>query len=425
MLQTYFNNMTNLPPYVIYILSFIGALVLSMISIPRIIYIAKRKRLFDVPDNNRKIHSRIIPNFGGVAIFFGFIIIASLTVDPQNFTKWNYIAASALILFVTGIKDDLINLPPLKKMIAQFAAAFITAYFADIRIPSLHGLLGIYELSYWPSIGFTVLGCMFVTNAFNLIDGIDGLAGTIGALASLILGVGLALEGNSSGACIAFSLTGSIMGFLRYNIAPAKIFMGDTGSLLIGFTISVLGILFISSYNGAAAFSGYLHSPKSVLVVALAILFIPIFDTFRVFTTRSMKGRSPFAADKTHLHHYLLDLGFSHSNSVSILLTANIFIIFVSYFVQDYNLNIAIGSLLFVAFGLFAILFFMRRRMGQFPAKPGISRPKATELSNITDATIRGAAVNINGPLTLNGNKLNLEEKKIEVLQELQDGTHS
>jgi len=403
--------MTNLPVYIVYCLSFLGALALSMFSIPRIIYVAKRKRLFDVPDNQRKIHSRIIPNLGGVAIFFGLIITASITINAEVFHKWNYIAASVLILFITVIKDDLISLPPLKKMIAQFAAAFITAYFADIRLTSLHGLAGIYELSYWPSIGFTVVGCMFITNAFNLIDGIDGLAGSIGVLCSGILGICLAFEGNISGACIAFSLMGGIAGFLRYNIAPAKIFMGDTGSLIIGFTLSVLSILFTTSFGSNPTFLRMVHAPQSTLIISLAVLFIPVFDTFRVFVTRLMKGHSPFSADKTHLHHYLLDLGFTHTRTVAILFIANMLIIAVALFVQDYNVNIAVASLLFVAFGMFAMLFVMRRRFAanvqheqtsQLPApNPAIKKESATHVN------VNGA---IQGPLTLNGNKLTVEE---------------
>lgn len=404
--------MTNLSVYVVYCLSFLGALALSMFSIPRIIYVAKRKRLFDVPDNQRKIHSRIIPNLGGVAIFFGLIITASITINPNTFQKWNYIAAAALILFVTGVKDDLISLPPLKKMIAQLAAAFITAYFADVRLTSLHGLAGIHELPYWISIGFTVIGCTFITNAFNLIDGIDGLAGSIGVLCSGILGTLLALEGNVGAACIAFSLMGSIAGFLRYNIAPARIFMGDTGSLIIGFTISVLSILFSTSFDNSASLQRLVHAPQGALIISLAVLFIPIFDTFRVFTTRIIKGHSPFRADKTHLHHYLLDLGFTHSRTVSILFIANLLIIGVSFFVQDYNVNLAVASLVFVAFGMFAMLFVMRRRYAVQQQMPVAAIATAGIKKEIVSS---GAHVNSNGaiqgqPLTLNGNKLVIEE---------------
>ncbi|XZF14760.1 MraY family glycosyltransferase [Chitinophagaceae bacterium MMS25-I14] len=404
--------MTHLPPYLLFTVSFLGALALSWLSIPRIIYIAKRKRLFDMPDNQRKIHLKIIPNLGGVAIFFGFIIVASLTVNPILFTKWNYIAAATLVLFVTGIKDDLINLPPLKKMVAQFAAAAITTLFADIRLTSLHGFMGIYELPYAVSIAFTTLGCMFVTNAFNLVDGIDGLAGSIGILCCFILGIFLGMEGNVSAACVAFSLMGAIAGFLRFNFSPAKIFMGDTGSLLIGFTISVLCILFINSYSGGnAIFSNIVHTPKSALLFSLAVLFIPIFDTFRVFTTRSIKGHSPFRADRTHLHHYLLDLGFSHTSAVSVLITSNLLIILVSYFVQDYNIVISFAALLFVAFGLFAIVFFMRRKQVIASSEPGGKMALANNTTKQPKviSTQPGAGI-INGPITLNGSKVALED---------------
>src|SRR5690606_6456257 len=151
---------------------------LSIISIPRIIYIAKRKRLFDIPDNRRKVNTHIIPRLGCVAIFFAFMISAALFIDPSTFIHWNYYSAAALILFIIGIKDDLVGLPPLKKLMAQVVAAGIVVYLADIRLTSLYGFLGIYELPYAMSVFFSVTGCVFITNAFNLIDGIDGLAGS-------------------------------------------------------------------------------------------------------------------------------------------------------------------------------------------------------------------------------------------------------
>lgn len=353
--------MIPLPPHLFYFLTFISALIISLVSIPQIIYIAKRKRLFDVPDNDRKFHVRIVPNLGGIGIFFAYIIITSLFIDPAGFHNWNYIIASTVLLFLTGIMDDLVTLGPSKKFFAQFIAAIITVCLADIRLTSLHGILGIYDLPYWYSVWFTVLGCIFVTNAFNLIDGIDGLAGSIAVLCTFILGVCLALLGNVGIACAAFSLMGAIVGFLRYNIAPARIFMGDTGSLLIGFTVSVLCIHFVNSFNTTSVFADYIHSPQGTLIIGLSILFVPVFDSFRVFTTRVIKGRSPFRADRTHLHHYLLDLGFTHSRTVTILITANILIITVSLLVQDYNPTLALLTIFGLSFGLFGILYYMRK----------------------------------------------------------------
>lgn len=405
-----------LPPYLIYMMALVCGFALSVFSIPKIIYVAKRKRLLDLPDNHRKLHVRVVPNLGGVGIFVAFILTTSILVQPSVFTNWNYIAAAVIILFVTGVKDDLVSLSPAKKFLAQAIASFVIVYFADIRLANLHGVLGIYQLPYWASLGFTVIGCMFVTNAFNLIDGIDGLAGSVGVLASLLLGVLLALEGRTNEAIMAFSLMGAVAGFLRFNIAPARIFMGDTGALLIGFTLSVLCILFINGYNTAnPAFAAIVHSKKSTTILALAVMFVPVFDTFRVFTTRAIKGRSPFAADRTHLHHYLLDLGLSHTKTVSVLITANILIIGVFYLVQDYNMYVAIGSMLMVAFGLFAILFFIRRSRYATPTAltPGKEGKQQIlpAIPNTERSPFNGQS---NTPPTLGGKKLQLEKEIAE-----------
>jgi UDP-N-acetylmuramyl pentapeptide phosphotransferase/UDP-N-acetylglucosamine-1-phosphate transferase len=387
--------MNHIPPYILYLaIPVISALVCGF-SIPKVIILAKRKKLFDLPDNHRKIHKEVIPNLGGVAIFFSFLIVASVFINLKPFhpsiyrfsfpNTWNYLVAASTILFVIGIKDDIISLTPSKKFIAQIIAAIITVYLADIRLYSLHGIMGIYIMPGWFSIMFSIVGCIFITNAFNLIDGIDGLAGTIGALCAFTLGVCLAVQGNYSAAYVAFALVGSLIGFLRYNIAPARIFMGDSGSLFIGFTIAVLSIIFINSFNPEqSALTSVIHSPKGALLFALSVLFVPVFDSFRVFVTRIAKGNHPFHADRTHLHHYLLDLGFSHSSTVTILITVNLLIISVSLLVQDLNPNIAIAAILAFTFGLFGILYFMRKAR---LAKTEISDDSFTS-GNFTNRTV-------------------------------------
>lgn len=406
----------SLPPYLIYMMALVCGFVLGVFSIPKIIYVAKRKRLLDLPDNHRKLHVRVVPNLGGVGIFFAFIITTSVLIQPAVFTRWTYVAAAAIILFVTGVKDDLVSMSPSKKFLAQAVASFIIAGLADIRLQSLHGVFGIHELPYWFSLLFTVIGCMFVTNAFNLIDGIDGLAGSVGVLASGLLGLLLALEGRTNEALMAFALMGSIAGFLRFNMAPARIFMGDTGSLLIGFTLSVLCVLFINGYNGSnALFSTLVHAPKGTLTMALAIMFVPVFDTFRVFTTRAIKGRSPFTADRTHLHHYLLDLGLSHTKTVSVLITANILIIGVSYLVQDYNFYVSLGCQLMVAFGLFAILFALRHtKYAVTPLDHGSNGQSKTLPINMNQERTPFSGEVKTAPPTLAGKKLKLESAEVQ-----------
>ncbi len=352
--------MNNLYPYLNYALAAALALVLSMFSLPRIILIAKRKKLYDLPDNNRKIHKEVIPNLGGIGIFFATMIVASFFIQTTD-QWWHYVVSSSLILFIIGLKDDILILTPAKKFMAQILAAIVTVIFADIRLHSLHGILGVYEMPYWLSVGFSIVGTTFIINAFNLIDGIDGLAGSIGSLCSFTLGVALAFQGNYNAACFAFALFGGLVGFLRYNRSPARIFMGDSGALFIGFSISILSILFINSFAPHQFFAEFVHTPQGALLAALAVLFIPVFDSFRVFVVRIARGKHPFHADRIHLHHLLLDLGFSHNRIVSILLVANLLIISLALALQDYNPNIAILGILCLAFGLFTMLYVRRK----------------------------------------------------------------
>ena len=402
--------MITLQPYLLYFFACVTALVLSLVSIPRIIYVSKRKRLFDVPDGGRKIHINTVPNLGGIGIFFAYIIVTSVFINTSSLDKWNYICASSVLLFLTGINDDLVTIPPNKKFLAQLVAALITVVFADMRLNSLHGFFGVNELPYMVSVGFSVMGIIFVTNAFNLVDGIDGLAGSIAVLCSCTLGICLALLGNKGGAFIAFSLMGAVIGFLRYNLSPAKIFMGDTGSLVIGFTIAVLCVMFFHSFPADLATAPRsefpllttIHSIRGGMVIALSVLFVPVFDSFRVFITRMIEGGSPFKADRTHLHHYLLDLGFSHGQTVTILITSNILIIVVALLVQDYNPNIALLSIFGLTFILFGILYVMRRnRLAEIK-----SMKVNTGRNGMTLAT--GGSLYMNDNLSVNGSRENV-----------------
>lgn len=346
--------------WLLYVATVLLSMLLCISAIPRIIYISKKKKIFDLPDSDRKVHTDIIPNLGGIAIFLGFSVVASLFVNPSDFPKWNYIVAALLILFITGVKDDLINVNPSKKLIAQIAASAIIAGLADFRLDNLYGLFGVYDLPYWASLLITIVGCTFISNAFNLLDGIDGLAGTIAVICTFFLGLAFAINNSYSPAIISFSLMGAIIGFLRFNYSPARIFMGDSGSLVIGFVIALLSII-LTDHVQVLQNNLLIHSPKAVLLVALALLFVPVFDTFRVFITRLMKGRSPFSADRTHLHHYLLDLGFSHTQTVIILSFASLAIIFIAILIQDLPVNICLLVIIISAFALFSVLYFIRR----------------------------------------------------------------
>lgn len=352
--------------HISYILCFGISLVISLFSVPQIIAMAGKKQLFDLPDNNRKLHTHATTsNLGGIAIFFAYIITASIIVQPASFDKWHYIVAASLLFFLTGMMDDLVALSPVKKLVAQLIPALIITLLADIRIRHLPGIDG--ELPFYISAGITTFIYLFTINAFNLIDGIDMLAGSMGALYTLLLGIFLALAGNTGAACIAFSLAGATIGFLKYNTSPAKIFMGDTGSLLLGFTITMLCVLLTNSYNDTATITAYIHSYNGVILFCIALLSVPLFDCIRVFFLRIKKGVSPFHADRKHAHYYLTDMELTHPKATLVLVMANLFIMGVGYLVQDAPFTWGMLTVVTVASVLFGILYTLRRRVGNLP----------------------------------------------------------
>jgi UDP-N-acetylmuramyl pentapeptide phosphotransferase/UDP-N-acetylglucosamine-1-phosphate transferase len=350
-----------MPIYLAYTLSFVCALVASLYGVPKVIRVASQKHIFDLPDLERKMHTHKVPNLGGIGIFFSFILVTSLFIAEPLTAKWGYIVASCIVLFLVGVNDDLLSVSPAKKLLAQLVAAFITVYIADIRISSLEGLFGIQEIPYWYSVLFSMLGCAFIMNAINLTDGIDGLAGSFTAVATLLIGICLSDINYEGGAIMAFVLTGAIIGFLRYNIAPAKVFMGDTGSLLIGYVLSVLSILFVNSHIQGHG-SHLIYTSRGAVTIALSFLFIAVFDCLRVFIARLAKGISPFKADRNHLHYYLLDAGLSQNKSVLTVLLANLFIVAIAWHMQQMNPNLTVVCMTVAASIIMAIAYIARKR---------------------------------------------------------------
>jgi UDP-GlcNAc:undecaprenyl-phosphate GlcNAc-1-phosphate transferase len=219
----------------------------------------------------------------------------------------------------------------------------------------MHGVLGVYELPAWVSTLFTVFVVIVITNGFNLIDGVDGLAGGIGIIASFAFGMIALLMEQSEMAIIAFTLMGALLGFLKYNFHPAKIFMGDTGSLVVGMILSVLAINSIS--HGLV--TDNINLPNKGPLLAIAFLAIPLFDSLRVFVVRIMKGRHPLSPGRGHIHHALLNLGFGHKYTSLTLYAFGIFLIFLSYFLLDSNINMSIAILAGISFILLIIPFYI------------------------------------------------------------------
>lgn len=295
-------------------LSWMWALLVALFAVPSIIYIAHLKNMLDTP-NGRTVHQSLTPRLGGVAMFAGFMSALTIFADLSNGVQ--QLLAGCIVLFFVGLKDDLVSISVSKKVVGQLLASGIVMIMADVRITSFQGILGIGTLPVGVSYAFTFVVIVGITNAINLIDGLDGLAGTIALLTVSTLGYYFFRYGGphfGNYVFVAVCLIGGILGFLRYNFHRATIFMGDTGSLVCGFIISILTIEFIEMGLRVGQPFGQ-ASPA----VALGILFVPLFDTLRVFLLRMMAGRSPFSPDKNHIHHRVLAMGFSQISTVLLL----------------------------------------------------------------------------------------------------------
>lgn len=241
-----------------------------------------------------------------------------------DYKQANFLLTSCIILFTLGLKDDLYGVNPSTKFLLQLLVAIILVIAGEFRLTSLYGVFFVWDVHWLAGGIFTIVVIIFINNAFNLIDGVDGLAGTLGAIATLSFGVMLALGNAFPYAFIAFAMFGAISGFLLFNYAPAKIFMGDTGALLIGLVCVVLAIKFIELNKiGSNPAPEFFSAPA----IAVAVLLVPIFDSLRVFFIRIIQGKKPFTGDLNHVHHRLQRIGFTATQIVFILGVLNVLMI--------------------------------------------------------------------------------------------------
>ena len=334
--------------------AFVTAFVITFLAIPKIIFFAQKFRLYDSA-GERSSHKGEVPIFGGISIFAGIIFSLLFWAEIEQI---QFIIVSMLVVFFVGVIDDLLSLSPTRKLIGQIIAILMIIYFHDLQINNMHGVLGIYGLPDIVATLFTVFVVIVITNGFNLIDGVDGLAGSLGIVASFSFGLLSVISGQINMSLIAFTLMGSLIGFLIYNKHPAKIFMGDTGSLVVGLVLSILAINTINS----GIINDYIHLPNKGPLVAIAILAVLLFDSLRVFIVRAIKGRNPLSPDMNHIHHALLNLGYGHQKTTLIICIINILLIVVAYFLLDMNINFAITIFAAINFTLLYIPFLMKKK---------------------------------------------------------------
>lgn len=289
------------------LLAIITAFLISNFCIPSIIQLANQKKLFDLPDG-RKQHIQPTPALGGVVVMLATAIAYSLFMGGVGSTFTGPLFFAVIILFAMGLKDDLIPINSKLKFLVQILVS-CAIVFQGHRITSLFGIFGIHEIPTSLQYIISVLFLVGITNAYNLIDGINGLLGGISVVGLLAMTYFFHQSGFVTESILAASLVGAIIGFLRFNWIKGEIFMGDSGSLCIGFIIAALSIRLVN----LAAIPNVLEI-QSVYIIPLvySIIVIPLADTLQVFINRILHGKSPFTPDRGHLHHRLLFLGMSH-----------------------------------------------------------------------------------------------------------------
>ncbi|KUJ52072.1 glycosyltransferase family 4 protein [Chryseobacterium sp. JAH] len=334
-------------------LGFLFSFLITFFSIPTIIKISRRKNLMDEP-SVRSSHMRKIPNLGGITIFYSIGICTSVFAY-ELFDLYKFLFASLIVLLYVGVMDDIVVMRAYKKLVAQIVVSVFIVIGSDIRIRSLFGIFGIYEIDYVLSVLVTIVTFIILINAFNLIDGIDGLAGGYSVICSALFGVSYYRLGEYNYPLVVLSviIIGSVLAFLYYNLSnyrATKIFMGDTGSMLLGFLLAFTSICFIDIFIDRQLPNAPRYHLKSAPVIAVAILILPIVDTLNVIIVRLWNKKSPFLADKNHIHHKLLKLNLTHRRSSFYIITYYIFIVTVAYFLRHANVNLLLGIILLLGF---------------------------------------------------------------------------
>jgi len=332
--------------------------------IPKIVKVARIKYLFDIP-NLRSASKQVVPRLGGIAILFGFIISLFLSSEMARLDSLKYMMAGIFIMFLIGIKDDLIGLSAKKKLFFQFTVALLLVFPGNCRITDLHGIFGWGEINYIFGAILSIIIIVGLINAVNLTDGIDGLAGGISLLTSIVYGYLFFQSGEYVYALVCLSLTGSLIAFLIYNIfgKANKIFMGDSGSLVLGTILAILTIQF----NESTLISNLYYSGAPA--ISLAIVIIPVTDTLRVFAIRLYQSKSPFSPDMNHIHHHLLRLTKNHLNTTLIILGVNGLIVLFAFSFID-----LLGNA-----WLFFILLFLSFFLAWVPARLNRLKDEWTE----------------------------------------------
>lgn len=338
----------------IYILA-VTSIVISAILTPLVKKLAVKLNVIDIPKDSRRVHNKPIPLLGGLAIYFSFLITLILNKGPLTSSEKGLILGATIIV-IGGFIDDKYNIKPWCKLLFQVSAALVLIYFGIKITIVTNPLSPIYEFVNVGvlSIPFTVIWVVGITNALNLIDGLDGLAAGIALISAITIFIIAVLNGRNEAAMLILIFSGSIIGFLPYNFNPATIFMGDTGSQLLGFMLAAISIE--GAIKSAAAFS---------IAVPILALGIPIYDTLFAMIRRKINGKPIMQADRGHLHHRLLDMGLNQKQAVMIMYVISAILGSLSIIAMEVNPQ----KSYFVLVGVMVVLITIAWKAGFFKHK--------------------------------------------------------
>jgi UDP-GlcNAc:undecaprenyl-phosphate/decaprenyl-phosphate GlcNAc-1-phosphate transferase len=361
--------------YVLFIFClFFGTFLLTYYIIPKVLWVSKEKNLM-APVIERSSHTKAVPSFGGVAFYITLILVLSLIQSMRLAHVGNHLIAAITILFMVGLKDDLVVSTARVKLFGQIAASCFIVFSPELQFNNLYGFWGIYEIPVLLGYILMTILCIAIINAYNLIDGIDGLAASIGIVISGMFAIVFYTTGHPFFVLVSVSLAGTLSAFLRYNFSRGerKIFMGDSGSLIVGLTLAFLAIKLLTREPYMPLVEQGVDPGNRPLFLA-CLFILPIIDTIRVMLIRMLNKRSPFSADRNHVHHVLLDLGFSHKRTCLILASVNVSIIVIYIYALNELTNLWLS--LFVC-ALYAGLFLLIHQLkihADGTAKPTHSR---------------------------------------------------
>jgi len=360
------------------VLSFLMSFALVYAISPVAIRIAHDKGLVADPIA-RSSHKKSTPIVGGIPIFIGILFTTLLLTPHDEWKELQFILSAVVIVFMVGTKDDIESLSPLSKIGGLVIAIAILVSRGGVELQGMYGLFGMSNtFPTWACMvisGFTLL---VITNAFNLIDGINGLAGTVGSICSITFGIWFFMVGEFYLGVLSMTTAGSLLAFLRFNMTPAKTFMGDTGSLVLGLLLGIMAVKFIDiGYSGEFPSKYRFDNP---IAVAVGILIVPLFDTIRVFTTRALRGQSPLKPDRSHIHHLLIDAGYSHMEGSAILGIFNMLFISMVFYLDGkmslhYLLGLEVGLALLLTYFLYRFARRSTTGVAAQPAVPEVNQP--------------------------------------------------